>query len=184
MRKSQQDIWAGISFIFIAVIFGVQYGELNGVSRVFPEILISLIILGGVYYIIKGFIQYRRENKIVATRTALNKENAQTKKIKEETKTGDCSICSDTEEKEEAVSWSRIGIISVLAVLLVFTLEYIGFFVSSTVFILIAYLLLGEKSSQRSLVTRAFIFAVPFIFLVWVLFVKLLNVPTPTGILF
>lgn len=179
MRKSQQDIWSGISFILIGVVFGVQYGDLTGVSRVFPEILISVIILGGVYFLIKGIIQNYLEKKNTKSVVFSQEEKEHDEKIK-----SDIFSVMTKENTKETISWSRIFIISVLAVVLVFALEYIGFFVSSTVFTIVSYLLLGDRTLQRSLLVRALIFAIPFIFLVWVLFVKLLNVPTPTGILF
>lgn len=176
MRKSQEDIWAGISFILIGAAFGVQYDELTGVSRIFPEILISVIILGGVYFVIKGLVKNYLEKKETIPILPTQEENTNNEI--------ESNSCQGTNNTKETIYWSRIFIISAMAVALVFALEYIGFFVSSTIFVIIAYLLLGDKNSQKSLLSRALIFAIPFVFLVWVLFVQLLNVPTPTGILF
>ncbi len=176
MRKSKQDFWAGISFILIGAAFGVQYDELTGVSRIFPEILISIIILGGIYFVIKGLVQNYLEKKLTQSLSSSPQETKKSDEIKEN--------CCVAEDAVESISWSRILIISIFAVLLVFSLEYIGFFVSSLAFVVISYLFLGDKSLQRSLLVRSLIFAVPFIIIVWILFVKLLHVPTPAGILF
>ena len=46
MRKSSSDILAGLGFLAVALAFGVQYEGLTGVSRVFPESLITFIALG------------------------------------------------------------------------------------------------------------------------------------------
>ncbi len=165
MRKSQQDFWAGILFLAISGAFFVQYDTLTGVSRVFPELLISFIGLGGVYFVIKGIWGELQHKKGLAPAP------------QEDAGHGGA-------EEDEKVSWARIGKISLLSIVLVFAVEYIGFFVSTFVFLAVAYLALGSKEGKYSIYVRAILFALPFTAGVWLLFVKLLAVPTPAGILF
>lgn len=61
MRKSSSDILAGLGFLAVALAFGVQYEGLTGVSRVFPESLITFIALGGIWFVGKGLWRRRSE---------------------------------------------------------------------------------------------------------------------------
>lgn len=54
MRKCVMDIWAGVGFLALAALFGVQLGDLTGVSRVYPEALSIFVALGGMYFVFKG----------------------------------------------------------------------------------------------------------------------------------
>ena len=54
MRKSISDILCGASFLAISAAFGLQYEGLTGVSRVFPESLILIIAVGGLWFVGKG----------------------------------------------------------------------------------------------------------------------------------
>ncbi len=55
------DLFAGIGFLAIAAAFLVQYEGLEGVSRVFPEVLTTLIGAGGAYFVGKGLWRRSRE---------------------------------------------------------------------------------------------------------------------------
>ena len=55
------DLFAGIGFLAIAAAFLVQYEGLEGVSRVFPEVLTMLIGAGGAYFVGKGLWRRSRE---------------------------------------------------------------------------------------------------------------------------
>lgn len=48
------DLYAGLGFLAIAGAFLLQYEGLEGVSRLFPEILTALIGAGGAYFVGKG----------------------------------------------------------------------------------------------------------------------------------
>ena len=63
MRKSSSDILAGLGFLAVALAFGVQYEGLTGVSRVFPESLITFIALGGIWFVGKGLWRRRSETR-------------------------------------------------------------------------------------------------------------------------
>ena len=56
------DLFAGIGFLAIAAAFLVQYEGLEGVSRVFPEVLTTLIGAGGAYFVGKGLWRRSRED--------------------------------------------------------------------------------------------------------------------------
>ena len=152
MRKGSSDILAGLGFLVIAGAFGVQYDELEGVSRVFPEALISFISLGGLYFILKGCWRRRLER---AT------------------------------ESDEPVVWSRVGVISVMAMAYLIVLTYIGFFVATAAFLFTSYMLLGDRSrGPVRLCALGAGFSVVVTGLVWLGVVALLNVPVPEGLLF
>ena len=159
MRKCLSDTLAGAGFLSLAVVFGVQLGELSGVSRVFPQSLIIFVALGGVYFLIKGGI-------------ALCRERAQDNNEKTEVGHG-----------EEAVAWRRIWLMSGLGILYAAALKPLGFFTATFLFLVMAVLALGDSGlspARRVLVTLAF--AGLFCLVIWIGFVKLLNVPTPEGL--
>lgn len=154
MRKSTSDIWAGLGFLAVALAFGVQYDSLVGVSRVFPETLISFIALGGIWFVGKGLWRRRSEDK----------------------KAG---------EEGEHTSWRRVAIITLFALCYAAAISTLGFFSSTGLFLFLAFLFLD--ASDRDFGTRIFhglIFSIVFSLLIWVGFSKLLNVPTPEGLLF
>lgn len=152
MRKCVTDIWAGVGFIALALVFGVQLGGLTGVSRAFPQSLVILVGIGGLYFIIKGVVMLLRER---------------------------CAA-----ETGEVVVWRRIGLMSVLAMGYALVIKDLGFFASTSLFLFLAFMLLGDaKGSFARRVGLGILFASIFCLCIWVGFVKLLNVPTPTGIL-
>ena len=56
------DLGAGLGFLAIAAAFFVQYEGLEGVSRIFPEVLTALIAAGGVYFVGKSLWRRARQN--------------------------------------------------------------------------------------------------------------------------
>lgn len=153
MRKCVTDIWAGVGFLALALAFGVQLSELSGVSRVFPQALSVFVGIGGVYFILKGGIVLLRQR-------------------------------ATAHETQETVAWRRIGIISALAVAYAFIVKGLGFFASTFLFLFLAFMLLGDrKATAAKSVLFGVLFAGIFCLCIWVGFVQLLNVPTPTGIL-
>ncbi len=62
MRKSTADLGSGVGFLAIAGAFYYQLDKSSdGVSFIFPALLIAIIAWGGVYYLIKGALERRRE---------------------------------------------------------------------------------------------------------------------------
>lgn len=162
MRKCMMDIWAGVGFLALAAAFGVQLGDLSGVSRLFPQSLAIFVALGGAYFILKGGVALLRE------RAAAHK------------------AAQDAEESGDAevVVWPRVGLISVMAVGYALVVKTLGFFASTSLFLFVAFMLLGDRSlALPKRVLFGLVFAAGFCFFIWAGFVKLLNVPTPVGIL-
>ncbi len=69
MYQHTKDILAGISFLLFALLFGSQLGNLEGVSLYFPQSIIILMAIGGVYLVIKGLLTRHkkvRDNEMLA----------------------------------------------------------------------------------------------------------------------
>lgn len=155
MPKYMQDFLSGVTFIVISLAFGLQYDKLSGVSRIFPEALISIIAAGGIYYIIKSFFLYRKEKQA-------QKENG---------------------DPDEKFLFGRVAYITAAAFILIFLIEYLGFYTASFIFLFISYLYLANrKNGMAKNALHAFIFSICFIFAVWGLFHFILLVPTPAGL--
>lgn len=155
MRKSSSDIWAGLGFLAVALAFGVQYEGLTGVSRVFPEILITFIGLGGLYFVGKGLWRRRAETT------------------------------SAPEAGGEPTAWRRVAAIAAFALLYAVAITTIGFFVSTGAFLFLAFFFLDASERDfGAKVLHGLLFSVVFSLLIWGGFVKLLSVPTPEGLLF
>lgn len=153
MHKSTNDILCGLSFLVIALVFYIQLEELSGISRVFPESLLALIAIGGLWFVIKGFWERRK-------------------------------LSCDSHSNEH-VAWKRVAYISAAGIIYAFCVSFIGFFVSTVVFMIISMFTLCDKSRGKLHVLGvSSLFGVVFTVLVWVVFCKLLSVPTPTGVLF
>ena len=60
MRSSIADMTAGAFVFLVAAIFYYQSGELEGISFLFPQMLIVFLTLGGIYLMIKGFLTRKR----------------------------------------------------------------------------------------------------------------------------
>lgn len=156
MPKYLQDLCSGAVFICIGLAFGLQYSQLSGVSRIFPEALISLISLGGFYYVIKGFIRYGKEKSGGA---------------------GDAGA-------KERFLFMRLAYILLSALMLIFLIEFLGFYSASFLFLFISHAYLANKKSGRAKIMRSgFVFSLAFVFAVWFLFHYVLLVPTPAGLL-
>jgi hypothetical protein len=62
MLKSTADIGSGVGFLALAAAFWFQLDkDGEGVSFAFPALLIAIIGWGGLYYLVKGIIERRRE---------------------------------------------------------------------------------------------------------------------------
>lgn len=156
MRKCIADIGAGVGFLALGAAFGLQLSELTGVSRIFPQALIVVVALGGVYFILKGGVALLRER----------------------------AAAEPDADAGECISWPRVGQMSALAVGYALVVKTVGFFASTALFLFLSFLLLGDRSaSVPRRVLFGVLFAGGFCFVIWAGFVKLLNVPTPVGIL-
>lgn len=90
-----------------------------------------------------------------------------------------------TPPQEEHVAWPRVGIICLAALIYAALIPVLGFFAATALFIFCATLILGgHGQSAPRLACTAALFAVGFGLLIWAGFTMLLNVPTPSGLLF
>jgi len=60
MISRTTDIAAGLAVLGIAGMFQAQSGELEGVSLLFPRMLIIFMTIGGLYLVAKGLIKGRK----------------------------------------------------------------------------------------------------------------------------
>lgn len=60
MRSRTTDIAAGLAVLGVAGLFHSQSTDLQGVSLLFPRMLIIFMTLGGIYLVIKGVLQAKR----------------------------------------------------------------------------------------------------------------------------
>lgn len=60
MRSRTTDIAAGLAVIAVAGMFQAQTGDLEGVSGLFPRMLIIFMTVGGAYLVVKGLLQGRK----------------------------------------------------------------------------------------------------------------------------
>lgn len=157
MPKYLQDVFSGITFLCISLIFGLQYKQLSGVSRVFPEALITLISLGGIYFIIKGFVRYRMSK-------AKNKKE---------------------DGPKEQFLFMRLIYILLSTFILIFLIEFVGFYCSCFLFLFVSYVYLANKRTDTvKTIRNGLLFSFCFMLGVWLLFQYILLVPTPAGFLF
>lgn len=85
----------------------------------------------------------------------------------------------------EKVAWKNVGRIAASATVYAAVIGILGFFSSTALFIWCACLLLGDKSRGLGrLAVVGLVYGFLFSLVVWFSFTKLLNVPTPSGVLF
>ena len=60
MRSSIADIASGAFVFVVAAIFYYQSGELEGISLLFPQLLIGFMTIGGIYLMAKGFLTQKK----------------------------------------------------------------------------------------------------------------------------
>ena len=66
MRSSVADITSGAFVFLVAAIFHYQSAELEGISLLFPQLLIGFMTVGGLYLIAKGFVTRKRgQDKVI-----------------------------------------------------------------------------------------------------------------------
>ena len=149
------DLLAGLACIGIAAAFGLQYEGLSGVSAIFPEVLTSLIGLGGLYFVIKGLL--RRSRKAAAR--------------------GD-------DEPVAWKGVVQITIAALVYAVLINVLGFYSATCIYIIPITLILSGRDSKRPLPARLLMAVLFAVIFCLLIWLCFTNLLNVPTPVGLLF
>lgn len=86
-------------------------------------------------------------------------------------------------EAEEPMAWKGIVQICAAALLYAFFIEILGFY-STTILYTLAATLILVKDDFRTTLKKAILFALVFSAVIYIGFTKLLNVPTPSGLLF
>ena len=76
MRSSVTDITSGLFVLLMASLFHFQSGDLEGVSRMYPQMLIIFMTLGGLYILFQGLLKRRK-----GCDTESNEEPASMKRI-------------------------------------------------------------------------------------------------------
>ena len=60
MRRSVSDLAAGAFVFLVAAVFYYQSGELEGISLLFPQLLVVFMTAGGIYLMIKGILTRKK----------------------------------------------------------------------------------------------------------------------------
>lgn len=157
MRSRTSDIAAGLATLAVAGMFQAQCGDLEGVSLLFPRMLIIFMTLGGVYIFASGLL----------TRPA------DTKDLSCETKA------------EDPVAVKRVAIIALGAIVYVGIIPLLGFYPASVLFLFCMAMILSDSSvmTAKKALTSA-VFTAVLCVAVWFGFAFLLGVPTPQSVLF
>lgn len=157
MRSRTTDIAAGLATLAIAGLFQAQSGDLEGVSLLFPKMLIIFMTLGGAYIFASGLL----------TRPANAKDGAC------ETKT------------EEPVAVKRVVIIALGAIVYVGIIPLLGFYPATVLFLFGMSMILSDSNvTTVKKATASAAFTAVLCIAVWFGFALLLGVPTPQSVLF
>lgn len=70
------DVCSGLILVGMAALFGSQLYELNGIGRMFPEALVMIIGIGGLYLVAKGLWKYKTSYEHEPFETASTKRIA------------------------------------------------------------------------------------------------------------
>lgn len=159
MRKSISDILAGLGFLGFAAVFWLSGRDLTGISRVFPESLELFLSLGGAALVAGGLRRLRRE---VAS-------------------AGEEAVAACAQE-EPVVAW-RVALITVSSMAYVLLIPALGFYAASVLFMFgMGWVMAGRGQGLRG-PAKAMGFALFLSLLVYLVFTRALQVPTPEGLL-
>lgn len=157
MRSRTSDIAAGLATLAIAGMFQAQCGDLEGVSLLFPKMLIIFMTLGGVYIFASGLL----------TRRATVND-------------APCELPA-----EEPVAVKRVATIALGAIVYVGIIPLLGFYPASVLFLFCMAMILSDSSVTTAKKAMASaIFTVVLCVAVWFGFAFLLGVPTPQSMFF
>lgn len=155
LKSLHHDIYTGAIILIASVLFSLNMSRLPTDARVYPLFVIGLLIFLSILLIIDGIKKTKKEN---------NNEQVN---------------YSNDEEKLKLKTLKMPTIIFASTVLYVILMPIIGFFVSTS-FLLIAVMIILKNKNVLSyigvvLITNIFIY---------LLFVQMLHVRLPQGILF
>ena len=157
MRSRTSDIAAGLATLAIAGMFQAQCGDLEGVSLLFPRMLIIFLTLGGVYIFASGLLTRRAS--------------------------ADAPPCEVP--TEEPVAVKRVVTIALGAMVYVGIIPLLGFYPASVLFLFCMAMILSDSSVTTAKKAMASaVFTVVLCVAVWFGFAFLLGVPTPQSMFF
>ncbi|HMM37998.1 MAG TPA: tripartite tricarboxylate transporter TctB family protein [Desulfovibrio sp.] len=86
--------------------------------------------------------------------------------------------------EKEFIAWNRVVLITAASVIYVLLIPLVGFYVTSVVFLFVLAMILAEKGKGRKGMVQALAFSGGLVGLIWLVFLQILQVPTPSGALF
>jgi hypothetical protein len=157
MRSRTFDIAAGLATLAVAGIFQAQSGDLEGVSLLFPRMLIIFMTIGGMFIFVSG---------LLTRRASVND--------------APCEL-----PPEEPVAAKRVATIALASIVYVGIIPVLGFYPASVLFLFCMAMILSDSNvttARRALASA--IFTVVLCVAVWLGFALLLGVPTPQSMFF
>lgn len=157
MRSRTSDIAAGLATLAVAGIFQAQTGDLEGVSLLFPRMLIIFMTIGGVFIFVSGLLTRRAS--------------------------ADDAPCELP--PEEPVAAKRVATIALASIAYVGIIPVLGFYPASVLFLFCMAMILSDSNvttAKKALASA--IFTVVLCLAVWLGFALLLGVPTPQSMFF
>lgn len=155
LKQLHHDVYAGVVILVTSLFFLVQAKEFPERAALFPYLILALFLFFAVLLLITGF-----------RKTAMRKKDIEV----------------PTADDEESLTIGMIKmplLILVTVTAYVVLINFLGFFVSTALFMVGILYMLKLKSLKTYVLT--ILFTLLFIYL---LFVKLLHVFLPTGLLF
>ena len=148
------DLAAGVFALLCAAAFYLQSDALKGIGRDYPLGLIIFIALGGLLLLTQG-VRKRLSGRDAPPANA------------------------------EPVAYGRVAIITAFSVTYVFLVPLLGFYTASAVFLFTSAMVLNNAGwSRKKSAMAACALTVIMCLAVWLVFARLLRVPTPGGLLF
>lgn len=155
LKQLHHDVYAGVIILVTSLFFIVQAKGFPERAALFPYLILGLFIFFAILLLINGFRKTTMRAKAIDVPAA---------------------------DDEEQLSFNMIKmpvLILVTVTIYVILINVLGFFVSTAIFMIGILFALGMKSLKAYFLT--IVFTLLFIYL---LFVKLLHVFLPTGLLF
>ena len=157
-----QIIFAGLA-VLLAVVFYINTLHLPKAAYLLPRIMIFIVILLSIAMVIERLLSYK-------------------KNLREDSKKTDFHSNHNfrvSKEDEFNVRPARVFVFIVLITGYIFTIEQLGYFIITPIYIIATYLYLRATKFLNII-----LIAVGFTFFVYLLFVLFLHLPIPMGLLY
>ena len=162
LKVISRIIFAGLA-VLLAIVFYIHTLHLPKTAYLLPRILIVIIILLSVAMVIEQLFSYKK---------ILNEDS---KKINFPSNHN----LSVSKEDEFNVRPTRVFVFMVLITGYILTIERLGYFITTPIYIIATYLYLRATKFLNMI-----LIAVGFTFFIYLLFVLFLHLPIPMGFLF